>query len=207
MSIYLRNISVGGVVASEWFEKNESAGEAYYCAFLNTIQENVPEIPPENQDVLYRHKVSMVNQNHNCAFGNYGEIALFFDMDNPIMKQLLSFDFFEYLKIRKLDYNKIKEIYPYQVIELYEKICGASWMEASSKFNDDYSYDTKSWRAIPLGVPPMLINGICINSKLMPQFESSIEEISTLFPNATIFNENKEVIAYPLNMSDQVVKK
>jgi len=206
----LRNISISGLVASEWFGILESENEAYLCTFLDTLHENVPERvfgkSPTGEEINYMRKYSESVKNFRSAFGS-NSITLFFDMNNPIMKMLMNFDFFEYLKIRNENKDKLKEIYPSKLIDLYENVVGAENFRFSSKFHNDNAYRTKSWLAIPLGIPPMLINGICINSKFMPQFESSIEEISTLFPNATIFNENKEVITYPLNMSDRVVKK
>lgn len=208
----LRNISISGLVASEWFGILESEDEAYLCTFLDTLQQYIPEktfgrtITEEERKYYRKYQASVRNFNNAfCIIGN--SISLFFDMNNPIMKMLMSFDFFEYLKIRKKDQDKIKEIYPPCLIDLYENICTAEALKFSSRFHDDEEYTTKSWLAIPLGIPPMLINGICINSKLMPQFESHIEEICAMFPNATIFNENKEVVSYPLNMSDRVVKK
>ena len=44
----------------------------------------------------------------------------------------------------------------------------------------------------------MFVNGICINSVNSPELIAIVDKISEMFPNATIFNENKEVLHYPL---------
>ena len=207
----LRNISICGLVASEWFGQLESEGEAYCCTFLNTFPEKIEKktlgSSPTREDLDYYFMYSEAQKNYNIALGNTRNLTLFFDMNNPIMKMLMNYDFFEYLKIRKQDYNKLQEIYPQELIDFYENVCSAQSLEFSSRFHDDNAYRTKSWLAIPLGIPPMLINGICINSKIMSNFENCLEELSTLFPNATIFNEKMEIITYPLNMSDDIVRK
>ena len=94
--------------------------------------------------------------------------------------------------------EKLKEIYPEQLITLYEVVCGAEYMEFSSEFHNETDYVRKTWLAIPFGIPPQLINGICINSQEEPEFIEHLDEISEMFPNATIFNEKREVIRYSL---------
>ena len=114
------------------------------------------------------------------------------------MKELINIDFFQYLKVRKEYPEKLEQIYDKNVIELFEEVCDAQNMDFSATFHDENDYERKSWLAIPMGIPPMLINGICINSVESPDLLEKINEIAEMFPNAVIFNENKEVLHYPL---------
>ena len=203
----LRYISLGGLVASEWYGISESQGEAPYCTFLDRLQEELPRYP-DNYDQLsfdernsYLQKYGISVRNHRSAFAdNPREITFYFDDKNPCMKKLMSFDYFEYLKIRKESPEKIGEMYPKELVEFYELVIGASDKKFSARFHDDNQYETKSWMAIPLGIPPMLVNGICINSKASEDILEHLDEIVEMFPNATIFNENKEVMRYQLSL-------
>ena len=193
----LKSISKVGVVATEWFGIPEEEGEAYYCTFLNQLQE-LPYKKFEQEEAEYLKQCFAANQNRNIAFpkGRW-HATLFFDNSNQIMQMLMKFDFFEYLKIKKEHPEKIKEIYPIELIALYEKVCCANFLVkgASPLFHDETDYMRKTWLAIPLGIPPFLINGICINSK--SEIINHLDEISEMFPNAIIFNERRVVIKYP----------
>lgn len=200
-----KGISKVGIVATEWFGILESENEAYCCAFLDQLQEELPY--KEFGRLLNKEEERYLNQyrealhNRNAAFSSYPSFATFFlDNSNQIMQMLMKFDFFEYLKNKKEHPEKIKEIYPTELINLYEKVCDAENMEFSSKFHDANNYKRKTWLAIPLGIPPFLINGICINSK--SEIINHLDEISEMFPNAIIFNENKDVLKYPLSKEE-----
>ena len=200
----LKNISVGGLLASEWFGILESENEASLCTFLDTIHPEIPEkqfgLYPNKEEMDYISKWNRSIQNRKAALASESSrITLYFDMENPIMKTLMSYDFFEYLKVRKNNPEKLDELYPYKLRELYEGLCDAENMNFSSKFHNDNNYQRKSWLAIPMGIPPFLINGICINSKANSELLDNLDEISELFPHATIFNENREVLRYPLS--------
>ena len=48
------------------------------------------------------------------------------------------------------------------------------------------------YEEIPCGIPSRLVNGLCI--KKNDYSEEELEELSSLFPNATIFNNNLEIV-------------
>ena len=101
--VSLHNISVGGLLASEWFNILESESEAYLCTFLDTVQDELPQIDfgpyPTEEERVYLRKFHASLKNRRAAFSiKKGGISLFFDINNPIMQMLIKFDFFEYLK-------------------------------------------------------------------------------------------------------------
>lgn len=200
----LHGISVAGLVASEWYGILECEGEAYFCTFLDTLQEELPYKEfgrfPNKEEREYLRKYLCAKKNHNAAFSKdcMRKVTLFFDGNNQVMKELINIDFFQYLKVRKEHPEKLEQIYDKNVIELFEEVCDAQNMDFSATFHDENDYERKSWLAIPMGIPPMLINGICINSVESPDLLEKINEIAEMFPNAVIFNENKEVLHYPL---------
>lgn len=53
-----------------------------------------------------------------------------------------------------------------------------------------------NWSTIPGGIPSMLINGICVKNNNYT--EEELDEISHMYPNATIFDSNKKVLRSPL---------
>lgn len=198
----LKSISKAGIVATEWFGILEDEAEAYCCAFLNQLQEELPYKEfgplPNEEERKYLNQYYEAIKNRNNAFSTSPRNATFFlDNSNQIMQMLIKFDFFEYLKIKKEHPEKIEEIYPAELINLYETVCDADSLGFSSSFHNETDYKRKTWLAIPLGIPPFLINGICINSK--SEIINHLDEISELFPNAIIFNENREVLKYPLS--------
>lgn len=176
----LEGVSVAGVLATEWFETWEAEQEGRLCAFATRV----------NSKSQIRESIMPP---YFCK--------LYFDEQNPIMKMLASLDFFEYQKIRKNNPEKLKEMYPEFIIELYEKII-LPLSPSSSKFHDNENSKTFNWIAIPGGFPSSLVNGICISSKNTKLIEN-IEEIQKLYPQATIFDENNNVLALPLGASKQ----
>lgn len=93
--------------------------------------------------------------------------------------------------------NRLYNKYDKYLIELFERACVPSKM-TSSHFHDENHYRTMTWKAIPLGIPPMLINGICINDEVSKDLIENLDVIQNLFPKAVIFNQNKDVLRYSL---------
>ena len=58
----------------------------------------------------------------------------------------------------------------------------------------DYDFKTNYWSAIPGGIPSEFVNGVCIKNNKYTDEE--LDEISSLFPNAVIFDSTKKVIKY-----------
>lgn len=186
----LKNISNGGVLASEWFGILESEQEGIFCTFLNTtIDQNDEETIGFVKDMNVRK-----------SLGVWGDVALYFDNDNPIMQELMSIDFFKYAYLR--NESKLEELknYPPEIISLYERIIYPS--SVAGRYMHNSTSESKFWRAIPGGIPPQLINGICLNSKKHQDLIERSLEISELFPNATIFDEDKNVLRYPKAMDE-----
>ena len=55
-----------------------------------------------------------------------------------------------------------------------------------------FNTKTNYWSAIPGGIPSFLVNGICVKNNNYS--ENELDEISTLFPNAVIFDASKKVL-------------
>lgn len=188
----LRSISQLGVVATEWFGILESEQEGCFCVFLDEIREGEQKgrkhlIPETNPDILR---------------SSLTQCVMYFDKDNPVVDSLLSFDFFEYQKVKRDNPEKVPELYPEWIVSLYEKII-LPCSPASYTFHDSEEGKQYTWHAIPAGIPPQFINGLCINS--LSPLNEYLEEIKILFPNATIFNEDKEVIHDPQIQLEQDV--
>lgn len=72
---------------------------------------------------------------------------------------------------------------------------------AGRDFHTKGSLPYCDWSAIPGGIPSALINGICIKNQ---SYENEyIEKIKSLFPNATIFNGDLEIIYAPERVENQ----
>ena len=63
---------------------------------------------------------------------------------------------------------------------------------AGTDMRNKYNSKTNYWSAIPGGIPSRIVNGLCI--KKNDYSEEELEELSSLFPNATIFNNNLEIV-------------
>lgn len=178
----LRKISVGGLLASEWFGQLESEAEGRFCAFINSSIDETSNVP------------SFRKQNIGKRFAlGPKQCVIYFDKTNPIMQMLMKFDFFEYRHLKSTSPEKIEQLYPKEIIDIYENLI-APMSPAGKKFHDNPALPFYDWLAIPGGIPPELINGICINSK-DEELMSKIDEISKMFPYATIFNESQKVLA------------
>lgn len=196
---HLKNISDGGVLASEWFGNLEYAQEGAFCTFVNTYSDYKyfpREAKPSNES-----------------------IRVFFDETNPIMQNLLRYDFFEYEK-RKIklqseteDPEKINEElmtrykYPRGLIDIFNKLIEpvSDGRDFVTKYNNRFNCREFYWKAIPGGIPSCLINGICISSN--DTLMKNVDELSRYFPNATIFDENRTVILEPLKKRIEYEKK
>lgn len=179
----LRTISQYGILASEWFGEIESEREGVFCAFVDRIHEE-----DENNS---RAKI-LNTQRLKSRDNNF--ILLFLDSTNPIMEKLLRLDFFEYIKIKQLTPEKINETYTSEEIEIFEQII-EPFSPCGRDFHTKNMLPYCDWSAIPGGIPSALVNGICTKTKIYDKGE--IEEIVKLFPNATIFNGELDIIHTP----------
>lgn len=184
----LSNISVGGVLASEWFGQQESEREGFLCVFLSK------RFTSANNNIN-KYLQKALSPNNNSCF-------LYFDEKNPLMQALLSIDFFEYEKVKKTNPEQLSTLYSPAVIELYDTIIEP--MSPAGKNMHDYpDSQTFGWIAIPGGIPAQLVNGICLHSKHHTQILNNIQELQKMYPNATIFDEKQTIIALPLLQSKQ----
>ena len=91
----LKNISVAGLVASEWFGLLESEAEAYFCAFVDQLQEEMPRVDygrlTEEEEIAQAKWIAF-QKNHRSAFPYYTDtISLFFDTDNEVLPDTVHF--------------------------------------------------------------------------------------------------------------------
>ncbi len=179
----LKNISIGGILASEWFGELESEREGCFCSFLNTTND-----PSETENCMMK----IHNKKMGLSLQHFGDCVIYFDKGNQIMQELMAMDFFEYEHLKNTSPEKIPEIYSEEILELFENlisplsICGRS-------MHDYPDSEASCWKAIPGGIPPQLINGICINSKNF-EMNANVELLMEIFPNVTIFDESKKVL-------------
>lgn len=184
----LKNISKYGILASEWFGVLESEREGCFCTFLSRMK---------NDD--YKYKGSLAEDNYSRL--NIGKnVLLFLDAKNPIMQYLLHLDYFEYENIKKNNNESIRNKYSDEEIELFDKLIEPI-SPAGTDMRKDYDFKFNYWSAIPGGIPSFLINGICI--KKIEYSEDQLDELNELFPNATIFKNNLDIVRYPKNMTYQ----
>lgn len=178
----LNNISKYGVLASEWFGILESEQEGRFCSFVSRIKND-----------NYPLKGTLGEDNYTTL--NVGKnVILFFDDKNPIMQYLLHLDYFEYEYIKNTNPEIINSMYTKEEIDLLDKLVEP--LSPSGKdMRKNYDYKTNYWSAIPGGIPPFLINGICIKNN--EYNEEEINSIIHMFPNATIFNGNLDVLYIP----------
>lgn len=185
----LQGIAQYGILASEWFGKRESEREGTFCAFVDRIhQENIPDDPINQQ--------AAKNSNFRDLKQKFGSprVVLFFDSANPVFEQLLHLDYFEYEKVKQLSPEKIPEIYSKEEIELFDQII-EPFSPAGTNFHVNGNIPYCDWSAIPGGIPSELVNGICTKSENYDK--EYIETVANLFPNATIFNGDLEILHTP----------
>lgn len=178
----LKNISVGGVLATEWFGSLESESEGRLCAFVVEYKEFDS---PTMQKITKREWTA---DKYKCF--------LYFDQTNPIMQELLSIDFFEYFHIKQTNPEKLPELYSPSIIELFDTIIVP--LSPAGKYMHEKDTDIySSWRAIPGGIPPALVNGLSISTE-SPELMENIAQLRQMYPNAVIFDQDKNVICLPL---------
>lgn len=179
----LSSISKLGILASEWFGKPESEAEGLFCVFLDRIHEET------NSQAKHENIKTMKGKADNS------QVVLFFDDEHPVMKDLLHLDYFEYEKIKQLQPEMLDEIYTEEEKNIFDNII-EPYSEFGAHFHVTSGIPYCDWSAIPGGIPPFLVNGICIG-----QMESSkeyLEQISSFFPNATIFDSERNIVKMPL---------
>lgn len=177
----LRALSKYGILASEWFGQIESEREGVFCAFVDRI----------HSEDSSNNRAKILNLQRLKSISN--DIILFFDTANPIMKQLLHLDYFEYEKIKLKNPEKVSEIYTDDEVRLFEQII-EPFSPGGKNYHTNNMLPYSDWSAIPGGIPSELVNGICTKNKSYDK--EYIEELAELFPNATIFNGELEIIYY-----------
>lgn len=170
----INNISQSGIMASEWFGVFESEREGAFCTFL-TEKMDMPN--PVNQ---------MVNSR---SFIVGDGITFFVDTQNEFMQELLSMDYFDYVYKKNTQPDEVQN-YPELIRNFYDKVV-EPFSPASKTFHNPARM-FYAWKAIPGGIPSTLINGIAIHSKnVTPEL---LSQLSDMFPNANIYNENYQLI-------------
>lgn len=185
----LKLISEYGVLASEWFGLLESEREGCFCTFVSRMKKEE-----------YPFKGDLAEDNYSRL--NIGRgVILFFDDTNPIMQYLLHLDYFEFEHIKETSPQILNQIYTKEEIDLLENLI-EPLSPAGKGMRYEYEFKTNYWSAIPGGIPPFLINGICI--KKINYSDEELDELSRLYPNAVIFNNEKKVIRYPHKLDNEV---
>lgn len=182
----LRALSQYGILASEWFGQIESEREGVFCSFVDRIHSE------KESDKKRQDRAKILNLQRLKSMSD--DIILFFDSTNPVMEQLLHLDYFEYEKAKQQDPEKLTEIYSEEEIKLFDSII-EPFSPCSKNYHIKDMLPYCDWSAIPGGIPSQLVNGICIKNK---QYDKEyIDEVSKLFPNATIFNGELEIVHTP----------
>lgn len=179
----LKNISKYGILASEWFGELESEREGCFCAFTSKMKGND-----------YNGGIGSLAEDDYSRLNIGLNVVLFLDDSNDIMKELLHLDYFEYEYIKSLGSFELNKIYTeneLKILDFIEKIS-----PSGKEMRKPYDSKTNYWSAIPGGIPPFLINGICIKKVIYS--EEELDEINSLFPNAVIFNNEREIVREPL---------
>ena len=187
----LRLIAQYGVLASEWFGLLESEREGCFCTFVSRMKKDG-----------YPFKGDLAEDNYSRLNVGSG-VVLFFDDTNPIMQYLLHLDYFEFEHIKDTSLESINQIYTKEEIDLLENLI-EPLSPAGRNMRYEHEFKTNYWSAIPGGIPPFLINGVCIKKNNYSANE--LDELSRLFPNAVIFNNEKNVVRYPYKLSSDEIK-
>ena len=188
----LKTISEHGILASEWFGLLESEREGCFCTFVSRMK-----------DDEYQYRGDLAEDNYSRL--NIGRgVLLFFDETNPIMQYLLHLDYFEFEHIKDISLASLNQIYTKE-----ERALLGGLIEPLSpggrNMRSKHTSKSNYWSAIPGGIPPFLINGICI--KRNKYSDEELDELSRLYPNAVIFNSRKEVIRYPYKLEEEILRR
>lgn len=205
----ISKIGEGGVLASEWFGQLESECEGRYCSFFTK--------KPNKNEVLEALKTTTVSgwniRDKNLEFNpRVCEIILFFDTSNQLIQDFLKCDFFEFADLlRKKDKNfeEVRKTFPKDfqwLVDVYKNIIYP--LSPAGRDMRSLSFATfYDWIAIPGGLPPQIINGVCINSEIVKNAEKDekakelLSQITKSFPHAVVFDENYNVIMQPQEQS------
>lgn len=193
----LKGIASCGVFASEWFGERESENEGNMCAFA---AKSLPMTGDEKTDA--KRVVKPVGKTI-CR--------LYFDEKNPIIQKLVSYDFFEYQRLKNMyeagsiTKEEFDSKFPDVVREFYEDYVEPN-SQTSKTFHEDEKSDTYSWIAVPGGLPAQLINGISINNTNKKIMEN-LDKLHEMFPNATIFDQDYNVLRLPIPKNEQKARK
>lgn len=176
----LQEISNHGLLASEWFGELESEREGCFCTFVSRMKgSDYPYLGDLAEDDKSRLNI-----------GN--NVILFFDEKNPLMQYLLHLDYFEFEHQKKENPN-YDSLYNPDELEILEELI-EPLSPAGKDMRKSYVFKTNYWSAIPGGIPSKLVNGICVKNNNYS--ESELDLISSLFPEAVIFDSNKQVLRY-----------
>ena len=163
-----RSLSELGFLSSENFGYAEIESEGSFCTFISRTT---------NAQLKYRTRSGM-------------GINFYFDKNNPVFKKLLSLDFFEY-EAKKRKGENLEE-YPEFIRQFFDQIVEPISSGVVNRNNPEII--TYYWSAIPFGIPAELVIGIEISDRAASKLECTTKEISELFPNAVIFDQQKRVL-------------
>ena len=187
----LRMISETGVLASEWFGIRESEGEGAFCAFIDRIHDEENGVGAK-----IANKRRLLPEEFAAGVAPAkGDVLLFFDDNNSVMQKLIHLDYFEYEKIKQEQPESLSDIYTEEEIKLFDRLIEPI-SPAGKKFHTKEAFNFRQdWSAIPGGIPATLINGICTKNNRYS--EEYLDELQRLFPNATIFDGDRNVLRIP----------
>lgn len=188
----LRLISKSAFLASEWFGIFEFEEEGRFCTFASKLVD-------QNDNSIHerRRKSSQSAQfpkHYLSRPDNKQSVVFYLDKNNPIMQKLARLDFFEYARRAKESPEEIQTFYSAEEINMFEKLIrplSKRGMSYHTKQNKEQMFF--DWVAIPGAIPVELVNGICINNQNKTLLEN-IEQISKMFPNATIFDQEEKIL-------------
>lgn len=192
----LSSIANYGIVASEWFGVVESEREGVFCAFIDEVVD---------MDDPVVQSSSMLRTKDRKSLSGTGGLSLLLDRNNPVFQQLKSLDYFQYKKDLDSGTVDLAEKYPPEIRDLYDNCvspCSPGMRQVKRTIGDKsqiYYY----WSAIPGGIPPQLVNGVSVFRSNNGRFsnlridDEEVQSISQLFPNATIFDEDRNALYVP----------
>ena len=179
----LESYSDMGIIATEWFGELEAENEGRLCTFVSKgyFLQGKGLIP--------------------AGICSENDITFYIDENNEYWKKISQYDFFEYEHIKNTTPEKLKELYPPEIIDLYDELVEP--LSPGGKRKHDHPLrNTSIWMAIPGGIPPQLIVGIQCHKNSLKKI-GNLDEIQKLFPNAVIFDENHFVYQKEKSLENQ----